>query len=263
MHFLTVRLQCWTPHSLAIRNLLGLLVLMSPAISALALVAKPDQIDPKLNGTWKMVSLEHDGETTTFDEKAARLVFDGSKVSYAREKLASITAVPSASPSILDWKFLADGKQYEAIYVIEGDQLKICLNGRTEGVKERPNLFSTKGQAGWRLLTFQKERSTAENEIEGLTGYVGLALRFDADRKWIEVQSTLDGAPAKKAGLQKGDVVVSIGDKQATELLATIEIVRKARPTTKLDFKVRRGDAVKEVQVAVGAMPFAYIAGLE
>jgi uncharacterized protein (TIGR03067 family) len=263
MPFLTLHLPLRLPRSFTIRKLLVALVWILPAIGAMTLASKPDEIDPKLNGTWKMVSLQYHGETTNFEEKAVRLVIDGSKVNYARENIATISAVASASPSILDWKMISGGKQYEAIYAIEGDKLRICLNSRTEGVKERPNLFSTKDQATWRLLTFQKEASTAENEIEGLTGYVGLALKFDADRKCVEVQSTLEGAPAKKAGLEKGDVVLAIGNERAVELFPTIEMVRKAKPTTKLDIQIRRGEAVKDIQVLVGALPFSYIAGLE
>jgi|GEM_PF-3709477 len=187
MPLLTFQLPLRLPRTFTIRNLLVAFIWIVLAIGAMTFASKPDDVDPKLNGTWKLVSLQYHGETTNFEEKAARLVIDGSKVNYAREKI----------------------------------------------------------------------------EIEGLTGYLGLALKFDADRKCVEVQSTLEGAPAKKAGLEKGDVVLAIGNERAVELLPTIEMVRKAKPTTKLDIQIRRGEAVKEIQVLVGALPFSYIAGLE
>jgi len=42
----------------------------------------------------------------------------------------------------------------------------------------------------WRLLVFRREMK-AEADTEGLTGFVGLILTFDAEKKLIKITDTL------------------------------------------------------------------------
>ena len=73
----------------------------------------------------------------------------------------------------------------------EIDTLKVCLNGQSAGVKERPTGFALDGHPAWRRLTF--ERIKPADATPG-PAFVGLVLRFgyrnsalllegDADRK--------------------------------------------------------------------------------
>ena len=54
-------------------------------------------------------------------------------------------------------------------------------------------------------------------------------LRFDADDKEVVVQSTLEKSAAEKAGLRKDDIVLKVGDTDATDLLTTVNAVRRMK----------------------------------
>lgn len=45
-----------------------------------------------------------------------------------------------------------------------------------------------------------------------------MAIAYSGDRKEVVVAGTLDGSPAQRAGLKKGDVLVTVGGLQPTNL---------------------------------------------
>ncbi len=129
-------------------------------------------------------------------------------------------------------------------------------------MKERPHVLSTRGKDTWRLLTFRRVASGGAAEGGDDRGYIGLALMFDKDRKEVVVTDALDGGPAAKAGLRKGDVVLAVAGAEVASMLAAVEAVRSSRPGGMLAVRVRRDGEPKELHVHVALVPFALIADL-
>jgi uncharacterized protein (TIGR03067 family) len=215
----------------------------------------------ELQGKWKLLSLEIDGTAIDLGDAQPRWVIKGNKVRYGGEELGQLIVDPTATPKIVDLSFAHPKKVYEAIYAIDQDTLKICLNKQTEGVKERPADFSTKDKKNLRLLVFQRDK-TEGDEREGNRGYVGLALRWDEQRMEVNVAEVLPDSPAKAAGLQKDDVVLKIAGEAPTSLLSAIDRVRQTKPDSQLAFRVRRGEKEMDLSLKVGIMPFIWVAQL-
>lgn len=71
------------------------------------------------------------------------------------------------------------------------------------------------------------------------------------------ITSVLDEMPAKKAGLERFDVVVGIDGKQGAALDALRDAVAKAEPGTKMKLSVRRGGETKEIEIETVAFDAA------
>jgi uncharacterized protein (TIGR03067 family) len=224
--------------------------------------APADKEPAELQGSWRLESLDSDAGDLGLGLPEVRWVIQGTKVKYGGEEVADLTADPKATPKILNLSFLDSKKTYEGIYSVEKDTLKICLNAHSEGVKERPTDFSIEGKENLRLLVFRREKEAAEG-TGGATGYVGLMLKFDQDKKEVVITDTLPKGPAEKAGLQKEDVVLKVGDVDVTDLSSAVNTVRQKKPGGELTFHVRRDGKEKDIAVKVGVLPFALLANLE
>src|SRR5258708_39714687 len=134
-----------------------LLVVLHPLASAGEDQAKTDKL-AALQGTWKVKALEFDGKPSDLPEVSFWWVIQGDKVFYGGQELAKLTVDAATKPPCIDLAFRNPDRVYEAIYAVEADTLKICVNRATEGVKERPSSFSTEGKPGWRLLVFSKDK---------------------------------------------------------------------------------------------------------
>jgi uncharacterized protein (TIGR03067 family) len=237
------------------------------ALAGVAGAARPDDPPAKgpaeLQGCWKLVSVEIDGEARDpVGGGAPRWVVKGDKIIYGGEEVIRLAADPSTAPRIIDLKFRDPDRTYEGIYAVEKDTLKVCLNARADA-KDRPAKLSTKDQPDWRLLVFEREKAPPANPTEGLAAFAGVQLRSDEDTKAIVVDAPIKGSPAEKAGLKKGDVILKVGPAAVTDLEATVKAVRQAKPGAKLDFLVKRDGKEMTVTVTVGVFPFPFTALLE
>jgi uncharacterized protein (TIGR03067 family) len=238
-----------------------------PAVVCLALAssasARPDEPPAELQGCWKLVSFEVNGETRDpFGGGEPRWIIKDNKVSYGGEETLRLAPDPSTSPKVIDLKFSNPDRVYEGIYVVEKDTIKICLNGRADA-KDRPDSFTTKDQVARRLLVFQREKDAPANPTEGATAYAGVQLRYDAEKETVVIDVPIKGSPAEKAGLKKDDVVMKVGGVAVTDLDATVKAVRQAKPGTKLEFQISRNGKEMAVTVTVGVLPMHYVVQLE
>jgi len=223
----------------------------------------PPVKEPKeLQGTWKLVSVEIDGKATDPIGGQPKWVIKGEKVFYGGTEIAGLKVDASTSPRVIDLKFSDPERVYEGIYAVENGTLKICINRQTEGTKDRPGKLSTKDQSDWRLLVFEQEKDGKGNATDGLAGYVGLALGTDSDTKEVVVRSPLKGAPADQAGFKEDDAILKVGGVAVADLPGAINLVRKAKPGEKLEFRIRRGKEESTLTVKVGVLPFPLVASL-
>lgn len=234
----------------------------APALALIVAGTRPAVADgpAELQRRWMLVSVEAGGRTQVLKEVRPVWEVVGDSIRYGGEELAVLTAEPEAMPRSIDLRFVGPMRVYEGIYAVEGDLLKVCLNKRTEGEKERPDAFSTKGKDDWRLLVFRR-LGAQEGDTDG-RGFVGMALRADKEKEEVIVDQALEGTPAAKAGLKKGDVILEIGGERVTEILPAVEAVRRRKPGDTLALQVRRDGKEEEVKVRVAVLPFEFIAGL-
>jgi uncharacterized protein (TIGR03067 family) len=224
---------------------------------------KPAKAPDELQGCWKLSWIEVNDKTIDpIGGGEPRWVIKDNKISYGGEEIIRFTADPSTTPRVIDLKFRDPERTYEGIYVVEKNKLKVCLNKKTEGPKDRPAKFSTENQEDWVLLVFDREKAAPAKATEGLTAYAGVQLRKDDDQKAVVVAAPIKGSPAEKAGLKKDDVVLKVGATEATDLDTVIKAVRAAKPGDKLDFRITRDGKEMTVTVAVGVFPFHWAAGL-
>jgi uncharacterized protein (TIGR03067 family) len=217
--------------------------------------APADEAPADLQGRWELVSVEADGKADPLAMGRPRFQIVGDKIRYGGEDVAVLDADAGASPRSVDLRFTAPMRTYEGIYARQGATLKICLNGRVDGAKERPDAFSTRGKDAWRLLTL---RRLAEGEADRAEpGFVGLALRLDNERKEVVVQGILEDSPAAKAGLKEGDVLLAIAEAEVATLPAAVEAVRRTRPGDTLTLRIRRDGEASEVRARVAALAAA------
>lgn len=217
----------------------------------------------ELQGVWKLTAVEVSGNSREpLGGGEPRWVVKGDTVSYGGEVVARVAADPSTTPRLFDFKLREPAREYEGIYAVEKDTLKVCLN-RRDGAKDRPDAFTTKDQPDRLLLVFEKEKTPPAKPTDGLTSYVGVALFFHDETRQVGINGVIAGSPAEKAGLKKDDVILKAGATAAADLETTVNAVRAARPGTKLDILVQRDGKEQTVTVPVGVLPFQYVVGLE
>jgi uncharacterized protein (TIGR03067 family) len=217
--------------------------------------AEPKKEAGELDGTWKLVSVEHEGQETERDDDVRWVIQDG-QVMYAGERLAGMVIYATAAPKGIDLSLHSPKNDYEGIYVLDKDELRICLNTTTTGTKERPSDFATKDKTNLRVLKFERMAPSVAGSGT-VRGYIGMAL--SAFNGTVEIQGVLENSPAEKAGLRTGDVVVSVGGQAAGDLLGTVDSVRRQMPGSDLSIRVLRDGKEKEFTVRVAVFPFSLL----
>lgn len=117
----------------------------------------------KLQGQWKVVGLEANGQPSPEDNvPKLTLVFAADKITAKdedKETPLDYKLDVSTTPKLLDVTFREGdqkGKTLEAIYALDGDNLKICVN--LGEAKNRPGEFATKQDSGLVLLILKREK---------------------------------------------------------------------------------------------------------
>jgi putative serine protease PepD len=84
----------------------------------------------------------------------------------------------------------------------------------------------------------------AQNDTDGQNSEVGVG---------AEIVSVEPGSAAADAGLQEGDVVVAVGDRQVTTSTELTAAVRSQAPGEEVTLTVRRGGETRSVEVTLGS----------
>jgi len=146
------------------RLIVGLIVLMTASLAA-GETSKPDSLKKDLDGiqgTWKLVALEADGEQAPAEIVAAlKLVFKDDTLTFAPGEPGftnyKFKLDPTTRPASFDLTH-ADGpnsgQTEKGIYSLAGDRLKICL-GKPD---KRPSEFTTKAKSGQSMYVLERKK---------------------------------------------------------------------------------------------------------
>jgi predicted metalloprotease with PDZ domain len=95
-------------------------------------------------------------------------------------------------------------------------------------------------------------------------GWIGLTLDFDLQTAWqagtrmpapaIVISEVYDGSPADRAGLLRGDTILRINQRPATED-AILRLQSSLAPGSRVNFQLRRGGRIRSVLVQAGSRP--------
>jgi aminopeptidase N len=72
---------------------------------------------------------------------------------------------------------------------------------------------------------------------------------FSFDGTGYRLDGVMQGSPAAKAGLIKGDVIIRIGDKAIENLKQVSEVLKSSQPGDQLNITFRRDKEIKQVEV--------------
>ena len=144
-------------------------LILAAGLSLAADDSKKEPLDMeyvKLEGTWRVVSLEIEGMKIPEETvKDSRLIIKGKEFTM-KEKIATYRGNfiidPSKKPKTIDMKFTEGpekGNTSLGIYQLEGDDLKLCL---TITAKDRPTEFAAKPKNGHGFEVLKREKPKKE-----------------------------------------------------------------------------------------------------
>lgn len=87
------------------------------------------------------------------------------------------------------------------------------------------------------------------------TGWLGVVLTCKKENPGARIEAVLPGSPADSAGLRRGDVLVSVNEREVTCAAVLENTVVRAKPGTTVDVSVRRDGEQKELKVKIGPRP--------
>ena len=140
-------------------------VLLGAGFAALPATAdeKKDKTDvDQLQGTWKFVSMEHDGQPTpkedmptiTFEKDKFTVKAAGGQVLQAGTQVLDGSMKPKTVDATVS-EGEGKGTTMLGIYELDGDTLKACFDPQG---KKRPTEFKSTGGSGHMLVVLKREK---------------------------------------------------------------------------------------------------------
>lgn len=101
----------------------------------------------------------------------------------------------------------------------------------------------------------QVERGWMGVQTRPLSGELVDALKLPAGLKGVLVSGVVQGAPAAKAGVQPGDVMLAVGDQAVTSPEALLNTVARLKPGAEVQLQLQRGRDTLRLTAVVGQRP--------
>jgi len=98
-------------------------------------------------------------------------------------------------------------------------------------------------------LAFTKTRETQTTTSARFSVSMGIMPDYTYAGIGVHVDGVTDGRPAQKAGIQKGDVLIQLGDHPIGTVEAYMQALGKFKKGDKAKVKYKRGEAVTETEV--------------
>src|SRR5262249_52369930 len=209
---------------------------------------KPKADEDLIQGTWKVVSFKSDGKDKDADlVKDDKLFFkfqDGqlSTIKAGKELQAGSYKLDAGKkPKAIDFFKLNNEKGTHGIYQLDGDGLKLCFVPATA---ERPSDFASKEGSQATLLLLERDPpskdGTKPKEEKREFGQIGVQIATNSETGKIVVKAVLEDSPAAKAGFQVGDVILKVGDVEATDLKTVVQAITGTKPGTELTIQIEK-----------------------
>ncbi len=177
-----------------------------------------------------------------------------------------VSAVGRANVGIADYE---DFIQTDAA-INPGNSGGALVNVRGELVGVNTAIFSTSG--GYQGIGFAIPSNMSKVVMDNLIdkgkvirGWLGVSIQaitpelagqFKLEKDYgTLVADVVDGGPAKKAGLMRGDVITEFGGRQVDEPYNLRNMVASMPPGTEVEMKVIRDGEVKTLTVTIGELP--------
>jgi uncharacterized protein (TIGR03067 family) len=112
----------------------------------------------KMQGKWKLVSIINDGKaettvTATWTVSGNKIVFSSNPKGKLQDEF---TLDATKDPKAMDIRSIRDKEkpqEFKAIYALQGDELKICVDVSGKG---RPTDFESRAGSSCRLITLKR-----------------------------------------------------------------------------------------------------------
>jgi uncharacterized protein (TIGR03067 family) len=129
-----------------------------------ALAHPAEEVQKKLQGTWRATKAERDGKAAE-DVIGHRLSITGNRFQIRSKDgkplyEGTFRVDPSTKPAAFDFEHTGGalkGKVWKGIYTLDGDTLTTCDNG-PDPDKGRPTAFEAKPGSGQILITFKRAK---------------------------------------------------------------------------------------------------------
>ncbi len=97
-------------------------------------------------------------------------------------------------------------------------------------------------------LPFRKTKNESE-DVPRFKVVLGVVPDYLFDGKGMRIDGISEGKPAQKAGLQKGDVVIELGDSLVTDMMSYMRALSVFEQGNKTEVVVRRGNEEVEAEI--------------
>ncbi len=151
--------------------------------------------------------------------------------------------------------------RYMLKYLHDKGQLKTWYDAYLDGYQKDPTGMDAMEKVLGRPLEqiekdwkqWVKAQEPPPIRIRPNQAYIGI--RMASEKDGLRLVDVVEGSGAHKAGLQKGDVIVRVGDLRVVDSSDLVQIVSEKEVGDVIEIEYRRGQAYKTVQVTLGAMP--------
>jgi len=82
-------------------------------------------------------------------------------------------------------------------------------------------------------------------------GFLGIIIDYE-EEIGIYIKRVLENSPAEKAGLRKGDIILSFGGKKYENPMEFVEAVKEIPPGSEVRMEIKRNDKIEEIKVKIG-----------
>jgi uncharacterized protein (TIGR03067 family) len=208
-----------------------------------------------VQGVWKLVAGEFQGQPLDITGGPYTWVIEGNKITCGTRELGEFTLDAGKKPRTIDLSLLGPKRERVGIYELDGDTLRVCVNTQ-DGAKKRPTGLATVNQPATRLLFFQRVKGQKIDPVEGMRGFLGVSLGNNEEGTQVVIQSVVKDSPADKFGVKDGDVLLKVNAMEMKDPQDVIEAMKGIRPTSTAKLDVRRDGKDKTIEVKVGSFPF-------
>jgi len=228
-------------------------------VPLLGFVSLADEPLPKelaeLQGVWKLDAGEANGAPLPFNRGAFNWVIEGDKVLCGGVHIATLKLDATKTPRTIDLVLLNPKRTRIGIYELDGDTFRFCVDIRDD-VKARPKGLPTVGTDNLRLLFFQRQKGDKVDPFAGMRGFLGVQLSDDEENQRVTVADVVENAPAMKAGVKAGDVLLKLGAAEVRSSQAVIDAMATTPPGKPVALVVRRDGKERTIELKPAAVPF-------